>query len=320
MIKEGSSGKCGVRKNEAGVLYSLVYGRPVAASLDPVEKKPLYHFLPGTSSYSIATAGCNFSCGFCQNYSISSISPGDAGKSGSGELLPVDVVRNAESSGAASISYTYTEPAVFFEYALDTAKIAREKGIANIFVTNGYMTGEAIDTINPFLDAANIDLKYFDDELYRKSCGARLKPVLGSIEKMKELGIWIEITTLIIPGENNSAKHLEKIAAYIASLDKNIPWHISRFFPQYRYSGISPTDEEGLKTACRIGKEKVLNYVYPGNVGWENSTDCPSCGKPLIERNRFFLEKNLLEGDRCPACSCRISGVFRFPECQNPGE
>ncbi len=319
VIKEGCGGKCGVRKNESGILYSLVYGCPVAAGLDPIEKKPIYHFLPGTSSYSIATAGCNFSCGFCQNYSISSITPADAEKSAEMQLMPAEVVRNAGRSGAASIAYTYTEPTVFFEYAMDTAKLAREKGIANIFVSNGYMTEEALDMINPFLDAANVDLKYFDDEMYKKACGARLKPVLKSIEKMKELGVWVEITTLIIPGENNSPGHLDKIAGYIAGLDKNIPWHISRFFPKYKYGNIPPTDEKDLRAACRIAKEKGLNYVYPGNVGWENSTDCPSCGKRLIERNHFSVEKNLLDEGKCPACGHKIAGIFRFPGYRNPG-
>ncbi|MFH1996934.1 MAG: AmmeMemoRadiSam system radical SAM enzyme, partial [Candidatus Omnitrophota bacterium] len=230
VITDGKFGICGVRQNSRGVLYTLVYAEAIADHVDPIEKKPFYHFLPGSNSYSIATVGCNFRCGFCQNWRISQASKRD-GLGDGYELRPEKVVREAIRNRCASISYTYTEPTIFFEYAYDTARIAKEKGLYNTFVTNGFMTGEALRTIEPFLDACNVDLKFASDKQYRDICKGRLEPVLDSIRCMRQLGIWVEVTTLVVPGENDSHDDLTWFAGSIAGIDKMIPWHISRFHP-----------------------------------------------------------------------------------------
>jgi pyruvate formate lyase activating enzyme len=257
-------GICRQRKNIGGDLYTYAYGEVVAANIDPIEKKPLYHFLPGTSAFSIATAGCNFKCGFCQNWQISQA---DENKTAAGKpFKPEDIVDAAIKSGCASIAYTYTEPTIFFEYSYDTAKLAREKGLKNVYVTNGYMSKEALDAISPYLDAANIDLKSFSDDFYINMCKARLQPVLDTIKRMKALGIWIEITTLLITGLNDSKEELEQAAGFIAGIDKKIPWHISRFHPDYMLRDISHTPIESMEKALRIGKDAGLKYVHLGNV------------------------------------------------------
>ena len=303
-------GICGVRQNVDGKLYTLVYGDVIAAQTDPVEKKPLYHFLPGTSSYSIATIGCNFSCGFCQNWRISQKSKKDNSNSEGNEMLPVHVVRNATEYGSASISYTYTEPTIFFEYAYDTARLAKEIGIYNIFVTNGYMTEQAIDTILPFLDAANIDLKSFRKEYYVKNCKARLQPVLDTIRRMKDRGIWIEITTLVIPGENDSRSELEDIAGFISVIDKNIPWHISRFHPDYKFGDYTETPPDTLEKALKIGKDCGLRYVYMGNVPGGQDTYCYNCNQLLVKRSFSGIEKFNISDDKCQFCRAEIDGVW----------
>ncbi|MBE0480035.1 MAG: AmmeMemoRadiSam system radical SAM enzyme, partial [Dehalococcoidia bacterium] len=230
-IADTRVGVCGVRRNEAGELHTLVYAATISANVDPIEKKPLYHFLPGSTSYSIATIGCNFQCGFCQNWQISQAARQEGGLVSGYEMMPGEVVKEAQRFKCASISYTYTEPTIFFEYAYDTSRLAREAGLRNVFVTNGFMTREALDTIQPYLDAANVDLKSFREDYYKTICKARLKPVLDSITYMKELGIWVEVTTLIVPGSNDSEEELNDIAGFIAALDRDIPWHISRFHP-----------------------------------------------------------------------------------------
>ncbi|MDP1853734.1 MAG: AmmeMemoRadiSam system radical SAM enzyme [Candidatus Omnitrophota bacterium] len=308
LISDGHFGICGVRKNIEGTLYTFSYGRLIAANIDPVEKKPLYHFLPGTNSYSIATLGCNFMCGFCQNWQISQ----EKGKENEAAkfIKPSEIVASAIKSDCRSISYTYTEPTIFFEYALDIAKIAKESGLCNIFVTNGYMTKEALLMLKPYLDAANIDLKSFSDGFYTKVCGGRLSPVLDSIRLMHDLGVWVEITTLIIPHLNDSKEELEGIAAFIAGIDKNIPWHVSRFHPDYEMLDNIPTPIETLKLAKAIGEEKGLCYVYIGNVGEEESTYCPACKKPVIKRFIFDILENNLSVNRCKYCNFLIGGVY----------
>jgi pyruvate formate lyase activating enzyme len=311
-IADQKFGICGVRQNINGALYTHVYGRVIAANVDPIEKKPLYHFLPGTTSYSIATIGCNFKCGFCQNWEISQSTVRDGFESYGSAQAALDVVTTAQRSKCKSISYTYTEPTIFFEYALDCAKIAKEKKTYNNFVTNGYMTVQAIEMIQPYLDAANVDLKFFREESYRKICGASLKPVLDSIELMHKLNIWVEITTLIVPGLNDSQEELNDIAKFIVSVDKNIPWHISRFYPNYQFAGQEPTPEDVLKQARDLGYKAGLEFVYVGNVyGWGNDTVCPNCKKLLIKREVFsVLENNIKEG-KCAFCKEIIPGVFR---------
>ena len=303
-------GFCGVRQNIDGLLYTHVYGRPCAMHIDPIEKKPLYHFFPGSTAFSIATIGCNFHCGFCQNWEISQTNIRDGGFLDK-EFPPEEVVKAALKSRCKSISYTYTEPTVFFEYAYDTAKLAKVKGIYNNFVTNGYMTKEALEMIKPYLDAANVDLKFFKDSSYKTICAGSLESVLNSIRLMHELDIWVEVTTLIVPGENDSEEELTDIAQFIASVDKNMPWHVSRFHPDYKFTDHGATPEAILKKAQDIGCKAGLNYIYVGNViGFGDDTHCPSCKKLLIKREIFsVLEFNIKEG-KCPHCKTIIPGVF----------
>jgi len=264
-IALGQFGFCGVRQNIQGVLNTLVYAQVIAANVDPIEKKPLYHFLPGSMSFSIATVGCNFRCGFCQNWQISQVSGQDNAREVY-KLMPERIVEEAKKNHCQSISYTYTEPTIFFEYAYDIAKVAKQAGLKNIFVTNGYMSREALETISPYLDAANIDLKSFREKFYVENCKGHLQPVLDSIKLAKKLGVWIEITTLIIPGYNDSVSELSDIAGFIASVGKDIPWHISRFHPDYHFLNQKLTPIETLKKAEDLGKKAGLDHVYLGNV------------------------------------------------------
>ena len=304
-------GFCGVRQNIEGVLYTHVYGNPITMHVDPIEKKPLYHFLPGSFSFSIATIGCNFHCGFCQNWEISQSRVRDGATLDARKVSPEEVVKAALKNKCKSISYTYTEPTIFFEYALDIAKLAKTKGLYNIFVTNGYMTKDALILIKPYLDAANVDLKFFKDESYRKVCAGKLQPVLDSIRLMREMGIWVEVTTLVVPGENDSPEEFGDIARFIAGVDKNIPWHISRFHPDYKFTDHQSTPEATLKAAQEIGNKSGLEYIYAGNVyGWGNDTYCRACKKLLIKREGFGVLENNIKLSRCGYCNVVIPGVF----------
>ena len=302
-------GLCGVRQNIEGVLYTLVYSEAISSNIDPIEKKPLYHFLPGTTSYSVATIGCNFKCGFCQNWQISQISKKDDSSLGR-ELEPGQIVKEAKKKGCRSISYTYTEPTIFFEYAYETAKLAKEAGLYNVFVSNGYMTKEATRTINPYLDAINVDLKSFREEFYLENCRGHLEPVLNTIKLARELNIWIEITTLIIPGKNDSEQELRDIAKFIASIGKDIPWHISRFHPDYKYVDYEATSIEVLKKAYEEGKKAGLRYVYLGNVLDDSDTHCYNCGKLLVRRIYFAVEENNIDEGKCSFCGTIVSGIY----------
>jgi pyruvate formate lyase activating enzyme len=260
MIDNGNRGICGVRENINGKLYLLVYGLVVSENIDPIEKKPLYHFLPKTKTYSIGTVGCNFKCYFCQNHTISQMRE-IVGR----ETTSEEIVKRAIETGCESISYTYNEPTIFAEFVKDTAILARKKGLKNILVTNGYMTKECLEFLGKDIDAMNIDLKSSDEKFYNKICKARLKPVIETIKLAHEKGIHIEITTLVIPGENDSIRNFENIAEFISEIDKEIPWHISRFFPMYKMRDKSATSLETLKKAEAIGK-KYLKHVYLGNI------------------------------------------------------
>ncbi|MDP2911516.1 MAG: AmmeMemoRadiSam system radical SAM enzyme [Candidatus Omnitrophota bacterium] len=304
-ILPGKFGVCGVRENIGGKLHTDVYGDVIAAHVDPIEKKPLYHFFPGSTSYSIATIGCNFKCAFCQNWEISQSR--DVSKN---FVKPEDVIKEAKRAGCKSISYTYTEPTIFFEYAYDVAKLARKEELYNNFVTNGYMTSEALEMIRPYLDSANVDLKGFTEEFYKKFCGARFEPVLKSIKKMKELGMWIEITTLIIPGQNDSEKDLRGIAEFIASVGIEIPWHVSRFHPDYKYLDSRPTPIETLKMAKEIGDKAGLRYIYLGNALEGNDTYCYNCESLLIKRIVFDVVENNINNGKCLKCGVKIDGIF----------
>jgi len=310
-IADSKFGFCSVRQNRGGTLVTYAYGRVIAANVDPIEKKPLYHFLPGSLSFSIATAGCNFHCGFCQNWQISQISEKDAQGMPGREFPPGEIVRQAKETGCRSIAYTYTEPTIFFEYAYDTARLAREEGLRNVFVTNGFMTSRALETIHPYLDACNVDLKSFRDDFYKKVCRGRLKPVLQSIRFMKELGIWVEVTTLVVPNQNDSEAELRDIANFIAAVDQNIPWHISRFHPDYEFGDSRPTPLETLRNAYGIGKDAGLEHVYIGNVpGADSDTVCPHCHEIVIRRAGFGVGENRLKNSLCPSCGNPIAGVF----------
>ena len=305
LISPGKRGICFVRENKDGILYSLVYGLALAANIDPIEKKPLFHFQPGTDSFSIATAGCNFRCDFCQNWDISQITKGPNGQIIGEKLSPEEVVRKAKNSGCQSIAYTYTEPTIFFEYAQDTAKLAKKEGLANVFVTNGYQTPETIEKMASFVDAANVDLKSFSEKFYQKVCGAKLKPVLESIRLMHKAGIWIEITTLVVPNQNDSEKELTQIARFIAKIDKTIPWHISRFHPDYKMLDSLPTPIETLEKALQIGKKAGLKYVYLGNIITETreNTYCLKCGNLVIRRTGYSVETLAVDKEgNCTDC------------------
>ena len=310
-IAEAKSGVCGVRQNRRGTLHTLVYGDVIAANVDPIEKKPLYHFLPGSLAYSIATIGCNFKCAFCQNWQISQAAP-EAGDLRSGrETPPAKVVEQAKKNGCRSIAYTYTEPTIFFEYALDVSRLATEAGLYNVFVTNGYMTRLALETIRPTLHAANVDLKSFRDDFYRKNCKARLQPVLDTIAAMKALGVWVEVTTLVIPGENDADEELKNIAEFIAGVDRMIPWHLSAFHPDYEFGDRQATPLETLRRAKDLGQQAGLNYIYLGNVLEGGDTFCHSCRRQVIKRHYMGLDGSRLKDGRCPYCGAAVAGVWK---------
>jgi pyruvate formate lyase activating enzyme len=312
IIKPDRRGLCNVRENRAGVLYTLVYGQLITRHIDPIEKKPLFHLCPGSRSYSIATVGCNFKCDFCQNADIAQMPADRAGLIMGRATSPEEVVAEAEKAGCKSIAYTYTEPTVYFEFAYDTARLAKERGIYNVFVTNGYMTKEAFDMIAPFLDAANVDLKAFDNEFYKKQCGARLQPVKDTLMRMKRAGVMVEVTTLIIPGLNDEPGLLQQLASFlVAKLGRDTPWHISRFHPTYRLTDRGVTPEKTLRTAKRIGIDAGLRYVYVGNVPGSDgeSTSCPECGRVVVERVGYQIQGYHLDKGRCSFCKAAIDGV-----------
>lgn len=309
-IPESKFGICGVRQNVQGILYTMTYAQLIAAHIDPLEKKPLYHFLPGSLSYSIAAIGCNFKCGFCQNWQISQASINDGETTPGRQMMPEQIVAQAKKNNCRSISYTYTEPTIFFEYAYDTARLAREAGLYNVFVTNGYMTRQALETIKPYLDAVNVDLKSYRDDAYRKLCKARLQPVLDTITAMNELGIWLEVTTLVVPGENDTDEELGQIAEFLARIDHNIPWHISQFHPDYEFLDHEVTPLVTLMKARELGKRAGLRYIYLGNVQEGTDTNCYQCHESLIERRSMGVSRLHLKNDRCPACGAGISGVW----------
>jgi pyruvate formate lyase activating enzyme len=301
-----------VRENLAGVLHTLVFGKLIARHIDPIEKKPLYHFLPGSRSYSIATVGCNFKCRFCQNADIAQMPEDQRGLIVGDSCTPPEVVTDALKGRCRSISYTYTEPTIFFEFAYETAKLAQVKGLKNVFVTNGYMTDEALEMIRPYLDAANVDLKAFNERYYRDVCGAKLSHVMETLKQMKSRGIFVEVTTLIVPGLNDDSGELEKLAQFLVTdLGPETPWHISRFHPTYKLTDRPPTPLATLLRARDIGLNAGLRYVYTGNVPGEDgeNTFCYNCGRTVIERWGFQIRSTALEEGRCRYCQAVIDGV-----------
>ncbi|RKZ02383.1 MAG: AmmeMemoRadiSam system radical SAM enzyme [Candidatus Hydrothermota bacterium] len=308
ILRDGQIGICKVRKNIGGKLYTLVYGKPIAVHIDPIEKKPLFHFLPGARAFSIATVGCNFRCKFCQNWDISQPTQIEGY-----DLPPETAVELAEQHNCEVIAYTYTEPTVFYEYAYDMAKLAHERGIKNVFVTNGYITRDALEAISPYLDGANVDLKGMNREFYSRYIGARLSELLDSIKVFKELGIWLEVTTLVVPGYNDREDELRAVADFIKNeLGEDTPWHVSRFYPHYKMRFVPPTPLETLLRARDIGYEVGLKYIYVGNVpGESEDTVCPNCHRKLIRRWGFSVMENKITSDgKCPYCGTKIAGVW----------
>lgn len=312
VIDSGQRGLCGVRENRDGVLETRVYGRLIATGDDPIEKKPLFHLMPGSRSFSIATVGCNFKCRFCQNADIAQMPADRDGMVTGDPATPQQVVTAARRRSCASIAYTYTEPTVFFEFACDTARLAHRQGLKNIFVTNGFMSAEALKRISPWLDAANVDLKAYTDDFYKQQCGARLGPVKKTLRRMKSLDIWVEVTTLIIPGLNDDPAELSRLAAFIADdLGIETPWHVSRFHPTYLLTDRGATPVETLMRAREIGLAAGLKYVYTGNIPGQGGEDtiCPGCGETVIARRGFQIMDNRVRKGRCSGCGTVIDGV-----------
>lgn len=310
-IKDGATGLCGVRSNYRGELISLVNDVTTSICLDPVEKKPLYHFLPGTKTFSIGSAGCNFHCLFCQNSDISQVSPKTTlvGR----RLTPESLVRLAEENNAPSMAFTYNEPTVFFEQIYKTAGLARAHGIKTILVSNGYMSDACLQSLSKRIDAANIDLKGFNENFYHKFCGAKLQPVLDNLKLIKKMGWWLEVTTLLIPQVNDSEEEVQGIAEFIYNeLGSDTPWHISAFHAAYKMPNHPSTPLKTLEMARQKGLEAGLKYVYIGNVPTPHgaNTPCPNCGKILIERKGYKIRK-ISNLDQCSHCQTPISGVWK---------
>jgi pyruvate formate lyase activating enzyme len=311
-IENGEYGLCGVRVNEQGSLYTLVYDKVAAANIDPIEKKPLFHFLPGTWSFSIGTMGCNLACAFCQNDSLSQ-GPKQSHKVSGQSITPEQIVQSALKNECQSISYTYSEPTIFYELMYDTSVLAQKAGLKNILVSNGFMSTECLHELGPYADAINVDLKAFRDEFYKTYCQARLKPVLNNLKTIKEIGWWLEVTTLVIPGLNDSQAELQELANFLAhELGPEVPWHISRFHPAYKMQDRGPTPVSTLEMAYDIGKQAGLDYVYLGNVPGHSSetTFCPRCKEPVIKRRAFTLGPSHMQGNTCGNCGAKIPGVF----------
>jgi pyruvate formate lyase activating enzyme len=302
-------GGCRVRINKDGVLYSLVYGKPCAVHVDPIEKKPFFHFLPGTGAFSIATAGCVLGCKFCQNWQISQAKPEDTDNH---NLPPEDVVRGAMLYGCRTITYTYTEPTVFYEYMYDTSIIARRYGIKNTMHTCGYIKEKPLRELSKYMDATDVDLKAFTEDFYGRICGGRLKPVLDSLIILKEESVWLEITNLIIPTLNDDMKNIREMCRWILkNLGPDIPIHFSRFFPYYKLNNLPPTPLETLTEARKTAMDVGLRFVYVGNIRHEGeNTFCPKCKEILIERIGYFVKQNNISNGKCKFCSTSIPGIW----------
>jgi pyruvate formate lyase activating enzyme len=310
ILEEGQRGRCGVRLNRDGDLISLVYGRPVAVHIDPVEKKPLYHFRPGESVLSIATAGCNLRCLNCQNWEISQALPEEVPPY---ELSPAEVVSAAGEYGSGAIAYTYTEPVVFYEYVEDTSRLAREAGISNILVTAAYISEGPLRQLASVTDAANVDLKSIRADFYREVVGGEPGPVMKAIEILAESDCWLEITNLVIPTLNDSEEDLEGLCSWLLdTVGPDVPLHFSRFFPMYRMTDLPPTPVETLTGARRMAMDIGIRHVYVGNAVTEGGSDtfCPDCGELLVRREGYSVSIENLTGGRCGVCSASIPGVW----------
>jgi len=318
-IKDGAMGICGVRKNYKGNLKLLAWGKPTGVAIDPIEKKPLFHFLPGSPIFSFGTFGCNLGCLFCQNATTSQLSKTAFWKTKYSQFLEQleswpakKIISYCKENNIPSIAFTYNEPSIFAEYAVDVMKLAQKEGIKGVFVSNGYQTKECLDFIEPYIDAYNIDLKSFRNDFYKAICKASLLPVLETIKRIYEMGKWLEITTLIINKENDTDKELADIAQFIARLSPDIPWHLSRCHPEYKMTDIRITPKSTLERAVEIGKNAGLHYIYVGNIynsKYEN-TLCPTCDTTLIVRNNYDIGKNNMKRGICPSCHAQIPGIW----------
>lgn len=311
-LRSGQTGICGVRRNRDGTLYTMVADLVIASHVDPIEKKPFYHVLPGSKSFSLAAPGCNFRCRHCQNHEISQMPIVQKSLAGR-RIKTSELVREALATGCRSMAYTYTEPTIYFELMSATAALAKEQGLLNLMVSNGYLTAAGRRRLRPLIDGANIDLKAWSDSFYRRICGVSgMAPVLETITDFVAHGIWVEVTTLLIPGYNDSSSELKELAAFLVSISPAIPWHVTGFFPTYRLTGVPPTAPETLKKARDIGGDAGLRYVFEGNrpgVGGENS-NCHHCGELLVERYGFKVVKNKIINKRCPVCLTEVGGIF----------
>jgi len=307
-LNDNQIGICGVNKNEDNQIKCLVYGYLGAINIDPIEKKPLYHFIPNTKSLSIGTVGCNFRCPFCQNWQLSQTS--NINKNN--YYTPQDIVTGAINNGCASISYTYNEPTIFFPYIKDIATLAKQKEIKNVFVSNGFESAETAKSMVGLIDAINIDIKSFNSNYYKKELKGKLDTILNNAIFFKKNNIWVEITNLVIPNQNDSDEELEQIATFIAkNLGTNTPWHLSAFHPDYKQLDIPRTTKQSLENALNIGKKAGLRYVYVGNIGYENSTFCQKCNNLLIKREHFGVKSLNIKDEKCTKCGTKIDGVFR---------
>ncbi len=306
-LAEGQTGICGVNKNENGALKNLVYGKVAALHTDPIEKKPLYHFLPGSSALSIGTVGCNMKCPFCQNWEISQVDKVPYQQ----KVTPVQLVKMAIDNHCRSIAYTYNEPTVFYPFAKDVALEAKNHGLKNIFISNGMESPEMIDDMKGVIDAFNIDLKSFNSRFYKAKLKGHLNSVLDTLRRLRKNDFWLEVTTLIVPDENDTPEELAAIAGFIASdLGNDTPWHISAFYPRYKMTYKNRTPAQSLQLAYDIGKQQGLHYVYKGNVAEQGITRCPVCQKELIVRNGYFITVNNILQGHCPVCNTKISGLW----------
>lgn len=313
-LAEGERGRCRVRENRGGRLYTLVYGNPCAIHVDPIEKKPFYHFLPGTTAFSLATAGCNLRCRYCQNYTISQSPPEDTRNY---DAPPAAVVEATLRSGAPTVAYTYSEPIVFYEYVLDTARLARRAGLANVVISAGYINQEPLRELCRAVDAIKIDLKGYNEEFYRNICSGTLSPVLETIHTIRKMGTHLEIVNLVVPTLNDNLDELRALARWVLdNLGPDVPLHFSRFYPNYRLMNLPPTPVETLEAARNAALEVGLHYVYIGNVpGHAGShTYCPNCGRIVIKRaGMATVEMHIVDG-RCAYCHTPIAGVWSMAD------
>ncbi|HRZ87468.1 MAG TPA: AmmeMemoRadiSam system radical SAM enzyme [bacterium] len=309
-VVDGTRGRCNVRENRGGTYYALTYGKACTVHTDPIEKKPLFHYLPGTNAFSIATAGCNFGCEFCQNWEISQAQPEDISNV---DMPPAEVARLAKENGARSIAYTYSEPLIFFEYMLDAARAAKERGIGSVMISNGYVRKEPMKELCGALSAVKIDFKGFTDKYYEDVCHGQLRPVQDTLVLLKEAGIWFEMVVLLIPTLNDSQGEIREMSGWVkANLGPDVPIHFTRFYPTYKMLNLPPTPIRTLEMARNTAMEEGINFAYVGNLaGHEGeSTYCPSCKTMLIKRIGYYIEFNKIKDGSCPSCSCRIPGVW----------